>query len=86
MAIENGVCEKEYGEKLTKIIDKALALTPVNKVDFSKVEVWAQKTKADKKNIKLGEITLSVAKAKNEWATWSLPYETYLKALQKVVK
>ena len=86
MAIENGVCETEYGEKLMKIIDKALALAPVNKVDFSNVEVWAQKTKADKKNIKLGEITLSVAKAKNEWTIWALPYETYLKALQKVVQ
>ena len=85
MAIDYGVCERSYGEKLLNIIQKALAITPIEKVDFSDVEAWAHKAKADKKNQKTGEITLSVAKEKGVWTSLTLSYDEYISALKKVV-
>lgn len=81
MAIEAGVCEKTYGEKLLAIVSKAISA----KVDFSTIEQDAEKAKADKKNVDDHKITMSVAKAKNEWTVFSLPFEEYKAALKRAV-
>ncbi len=81
MAIEAGVCEKEYGERLLAIVHKAIS----EKADFSAIEKDAEKAKADKKNTDDNKITMSVAKAKNEWAVYSLPFEEYKAALKRAV-
>ena len=85
IALDKGVCDKNYGEKLLKSVKKALALTPTQTVDFSNVEAWASTAKADKKNTKTGEITLSVAKNKGVWTILTLAYGDYINALKKVV-
>ena len=85
-AIAEGVCEKEYGEKLLQIIRKALALAPKSNPDFSGIAKDAEKAKADKKNRGDNEINMSVAKAKGAWTSFSLPFEKYVQALQNAVK
>ena len=86
IAIDYGVCDKKYGEKLLEIVRKALAISPVVSIDFSQVDAWANKAKADKKNEKSGVITMSVPKGKGVWSLLTLSYDEYIKALQKVVK
>ncbi|MBQ7924464.1 MAG: 3-dehydroquinate synthase [Clostridia bacterium] len=84
-AMEKGVCEKEYGEKLQQIVRKALALTPMSAPDFSGIAKDAEKAKSDKKNTGNNQITMSVAKAKGVWTTLSLPFEKYVQALENAV-
>ena len=86
MAKQAGVCESEYADKLLAIIDKALALAPVGKYDFNGLGDDAKKALSDKKNTGDGKITMSVAKAKNEWTIFSLPFEEYRAALLKAAK
>lgn len=83
MAIESGVCEREYGEKLLSIIEKALAIQPIGKTDFSSIGETALKALADKKNTDDGQVKMAVAKAKNEWTMFSLPFSDYRSALIK---
>ncbi len=85
IAIDQGVCAREYGEKLLAIIARALKTEPITVLDLSNVNVFAQKAKSDKKNVGDGKITMSVAKAKNEWTTLSLPLDEYCQALEKAV-
>lgn len=85
IAIKKGVCDKEYGERLIKIIEKGLALAPKSAPDFSKISETAGLAKADKKNQKAGEITLAVAKQKNEWQTLTLSFDEYVEALREAV-
>ena len=82
-AIEAGVCEREYGERLLGIVDEALAMSPVSKPDFSAIAKDAERAKADKKNVGDGRIKMSVAKCKNEWTSFSLPFEEYQKAIER---
>ena len=81
MAISAGVCEKEYGERLLAIVQKAIS----QEVDFSTLEKDAEKAKADKKNTDDYKIAMSVAKAKNEWTVFSLPFDEYKTELVKAV-
>lgn len=85
IAIDKGVCEKEYGERLLKIIDNALAMQPVSSPDFSCVAEAAKKAKSDKKNTDDSLITTAVAKSKNEWTLLSLPFDEYQTAVEKAV-
>ncbi len=84
-AIEAGVCEREYGERLLGIVEKALAIEPVAHVDLSSIAKDAERAKADKKNVGDGKIKMSVAKCKNEWTSFSLPFEAYQRALERAV-
>lgn len=85
-AMFSGVCEREYGEKLLKIIRSALALEPLSTPDFSHIDTDAEKAKSDKKNAGDGKIQTSVAKAENEWTILSLPFEEYKTALMQAVR
>ncbi|MBQ2769081.1 MAG: 3-dehydroquinate synthase [Clostridia bacterium] len=85
MAIDAGVCEKEYGEELLRIIDGALAVLPTTPTSLS-VDEYAGKAKSDKKNIDDGKIRMSVAKAFGKWTDFSLGYDEYRAALKKAIK
>ena len=86
IAIEQGVCEKEYGETLLSIVRAALALVPQASVDFSTIAQAAEKARLDKKNTSDGEIKMSVAKSKGVWTTLSLPFADYQAALIKAAQ
>ena len=86
LAIETGVCEKEYGEKLLAIVAAALALEPNARTDFSSIVQASEKARLDKKNTDDGEIKMSLAKSKGAWTTLSLPFANYQAALIKAVK
>ncbi len=86
VAIAAGVCEKEYGTRLLRIVDAALDLKPQSKPNFSHLEKDAEKARADKKNSDDGKITMAVAKAKNEWTIFTLPFEEYAAALKRAAE
>ncbi len=86
IAIEKGVCEREYGEKLLALVDSAILLTPYKKVDFTNIADSAEKARSDKKNTEDGRIQMAVAKAKNEWCMLALSFEEYRAALIKAAK
>ncbi len=86
IAIEKGVCEKEYGEKLLKLIKIALALEPVTNPVFSKIEEYVNKAAVDKKNEKADSVVLSVAKSEKEWTLLTLPKKEYALALQTAIE
>ena len=81
MAMDLGVCEKVYGEKLLSLVEYALAQNPTAMVDFTTIVDMAEKTLLDKKNTADGIVTMSVPKAKGEWTTLSLPFEKYKRKL-----
>ena len=85
IAINYGVCESGYGKQLLDIIKQALQVQPQPMVDFSNVKQDCQKAKSDKKNTGDGEIKMSVAKNKNEWAILSLPFDEYCQAVENAV-
>ena len=85
MAIKAGVCEKDYGESLKAIVKRALKKEPVSMLNLESVSACAQKAKSDKKNADDHKIVMAVAKDKNEWTVWSLPFEAYVSALEKSV-
>jgi 3-dehydroquinate synthetase len=84
IAVNEGVCEKEYGEKLLEIVENALNMYGERKVDFSQIDHDAQKARLDKKNTDAENIKMSVAKSKNQWKILSLPFEKYQKALIEI--
>ncbi len=86
IAICAGVCEEGYGKELLSIVRRALQIEPSSKPDFSTIDKDAQKAKSDKKNLDDNQIVTSVPKRKNEWTTFSLPYEDYANALVQAVK
>ncbi len=86
IAIRFGVCEKEYGARLLKIVKTALAIEPKLSLDLSRVKDWAINAKYDKKNSENGKICLIVARAENEWTTLELDFDEYCKALEDAVK
>lgn len=85
MAILAGVCEKEYGERLLSIVKRALCVEPVSTLDLTDIKACAQKAKSDKKNADDDKIVMAVAKAKNEWTVFSMPFEQYCTALNQAV-
>ncbi|MBQ8309008.1 MAG: 3-dehydroquinate synthase [Clostridia bacterium] len=86
IAIEAGVCEREYGEQLLAIVENALKLQPLSTPDFSNIGRDAERAKSDKKNVGDGNIQTSVAKRKNEWTILSLPFEVYREQLINAAK
>ncbi len=86
IAMKAGVCEKEYGEKLIKIVRAAIEVEPKSAPDFKNIKADAAKAKADKKNTRGDKITLSVAKKQNEWTTLTLDFDFYANALERAVK
>ncbi len=85
IAVERGICEEKYGAELLTLVEKALALPPLSKVDFSEIEKWALFARSDKKNTEDGNIQMAVAAKKGEWTMLSLPFVDYQKALKKAV-
>ena len=79
-----GVCEMIYGEKLLRLISRALALEPVCEDGYNHAVAYAENAKADKKNENREMITMSVAKAKGEWSLLSLPFARYKTLLQEL--
>ncbi len=86
IAIDKGVCEKEYGERLLKIVKNAISLPPYEKIDVSDACLYAAKAKSDKKNTDDGLIQMAVAKSFGEWTTLALTYEEYVEKLNKGAK
>ncbi len=86
MAIEEGVCEENYGKRLLSLVERAISLEPCAAVDFSDIGNNASKAKSDKKNGEDGNIQMAVAKKKGEWTTLSLPFSQYQKLLIQAVK
>ena len=84
MAMEYGVCEKEYGEKLLAIIDKAIAQAPQNKVNLAEVDRIASAARLDKKNTDDGKINMAVAQERNAWTMLSLPFAEYCNKLREI--
>ena len=82
-AIENGVCEKAYGERLLKIVKQALKIQPCTQPDFSKIEDAAQNARADKKNTDDKTIKMAVAKTKDAWSMFALPFDEYCATLKR---
>ncbi len=83
VAIDRGVCDREYGEKLLALIERAIALAPVGKMESSRLGEWASLARSDKKNTEDGNIQMAVAKDKNEWTMLSLPFAAYREELMK---
>ena len=81
IAMAKGVCEKEYGERLLKIITRALEIPPYSAYDFSAVDAIAENAKSDKKNAGDGKICMVVAKNKGEWTVLPLSFEEYKQSL-----
>ncbi len=81
MAMLSGVCDKEYGQRLLGIVEAALSLSPRQAVDFSGIAKQAELARSDKKNTEDGAICMAVAKTKNEWTPFALPFEVYRAAL-----
>ena len=86
IAMATGVCEKEYGQKLLAIVEAALALPPVGKIDLVKIGEAAQNASADKKNVDSKNIVMAVAKAKGEWTILSLVADDYKTALERAAR
>ncbi len=86
VAIEAGVCEQEYGKKLLSIVKSAIEENPMEKFDFSCLSFCLEKAKSDKKNTEDDNIKMAVAKRKNEWVSYSLPFENYVLAIVKASK
>ena len=86
VAMEYGVCERAYGEKLLAIIRRALRIQPVTAPDFSKLSETLGKAKADKKNKDGDGICMAVAKEKGVWTELVLSYPDYEKAIIKAAQ
>ena len=86
VAIEKGVCEKDYGEKLLNLVCGSLAVEPRSTLFHHVLEKGLEKALLDKKNKDDGCVALAVAKAKGEWTTLSLEFEEYRNAIINVVK
>lgn len=85
LAIDLGVCEKDYGESLLKIVKAAIEIQPNGAPKLSGVEAWAAKAKSDKKNSDDGKIKIAVAKKVGEWGLAALPFEEYCAGLKRAV-
>ena len=86
VAIEKGVCEKDYGEKLLNLVCGSLAVEPRSTLFHHLLKEGLEKALLDKKNKDDGCVALAVAKAKGEWTTLSLEFEEYRNAIINVVK
>ncbi len=86
IAINKGICERQYGQELLALIEKGLALAPESERDFSALAIQAEKARLDKKNTEDGNIQTAVAKRRGEWTLLSLPFAEYQDSLVKAAK
>ncbi len=86
IALEKELCEKNYGEDLLALIEKALWEKPISRADFSEIEKMLKKTALDKKNTEDGEIKTALPKAKGEWSLCSLSFEEYASFVAELVE
>lgn len=86
LAMERGVTEREYGERLLRLVRRALSVPPLSAPDFSATAKWAEKARADKKNGENGEIRMSVGRREGEWALLSLPFGEYEAELARLAR
>lgn len=86
MAMEKGVCEREYGKSLLKILSSVIEIEPKEKPNFYPVENWAKNAKADKKNADDGKIQTAVAKAEGEWTTLSFTFQEYCEGITSALE
>ena len=85
IAINAGVCEKEYGEALLELVDAALSVAPKTELDGERLAEAVTVAKLDKKNGEDGNIALSVAKAKGEWTLFSMTEKAYQIAIKEIL-
>lgn len=86
MAMSAGLCEKEYGQQLLDLVERAIALKPTSCLDLTQIEAIAEKARADKKNTDEDKIRMSVAKSKGQWTDFALPFADYVTALKNACK
>jgi len=84
--LELQLCETAYGERLIQLIKAALSVSPNERLNVRDVRSCVEKTRADKKNIDDGKVTMSIAKTWGEWTTLSLPFEEYTERLARLMK
>jgi 3-dehydroquinate synthetase len=85
IAMDKGICSTQYGEKLLRIVERALRLQPNASVDLQSIAKALHFAKADKKNHEDGKICLSVAKAAGVWTPLALEYDDYCASVLQAV-
>ena len=85
IAIQKGVCKKEYGEQYLMLIESALSLESKTNPDFSAMRKAADFAKSDKKNEEKNAIAMAAVKDKNEWTMLTLTEEEYEKAVTEAL-
>ena len=83
IAMDMGVCHKEYGEKLLEIISRALETQPKSVLKLSNTYKIAEKATSDKKNTDDGNINLVVARRAGAFDRISLSFYDYENYLRK---
>ena len=86
LAMNSGVCEREYGEKLLAFVDEALAMQPSCKPDFSTIAEAAAVASQDKKNVDGKNVVMTVPKAYGQWTLLSMSMGEYASSLQELAK
>lgn len=84
MAIESGVCDGEYGQRLLGIIEHGLSLAPTVKLDLSGLGKAAENARSDKKNTDDGKIKMAVAKSEGVWTMLEKDFADYKQTLVKL--
>ena len=84
LAEKYGVCDGAFGERLRRLVRRALEIKPFVLPDFSTIGKAAEKAKADKKNADDGNIRMAVGVRKGEWTLFSLPFEKYRAGLEEI--
>lgn len=80
IALAEGVCKREYADRILKIVSRALPKMP----RFPDIGSAAENALLDKKNSGQEKISLVVPKARGEYAEISLPLPTYAEYLKKI--
>ena len=83
IAMDMGVCHKEYGERLLEIISRALETQPKSVLKLSNTYKIAEKATSDKKNTDDGNINLVVARRAGAFDRISLSFYDYENYLRK---
>lgn len=84
IAIDEGICERAYGERLLKIVRTALSVTPQNEYSLKRAVALAKKAKADKKNKDDGKIVMALPKSLGEWTSYAMDFDAYKSALARI--
>ena len=80
IALAEGVCKREYADRILKIVSRALPKMP----RFPDIGSAAENALLDKKNSGQEKISLVVPKVRGEYAEISLPLPTYAEYLKKI--